>query len=133
MIEFIRILDARIIPSYLVKQVRFVERNAFYAMMQDAYKYPLDYIYAMINPEREIKGYIWYQVNVMNKSIFVNTISICDEWKHTNKTEMIHDFLEEEVGKHGYKKIFFLTDKPSFYEKMGFVKTKEILLMKEFG
>ena len=130
--ELIKIHDARLIPRELVEQVPHMEVEEFYTHMQETWKHLYDFLYAILDEKRCIKGFIWYQVNVMNKSIFINTISICDEWKNQGKVEEIAEFIKKDMLQMGLTKVFFLTDKPSFYEKMGLVKTKEVLLIGDF-
>lgn len=131
MIEFIKVHDARLIPKNLIDQVPRIEVDEFYNHMKEAWKFPNDFLYAIIEEEHEIKGYIWYQVNLMNKSIFINTISICDDWKNTTKLQEIVDIIRKDMKQMSLKKAFFLTDKPSLYEKMGLVKTGGVLLSGE--
>ena len=130
--KLIKVHDARLIPKELIEQVSFVESDEFYNTMKEAWKYPNDFIYAMIDETHAIKGYLWYQVNLMNNSIFINTISICEEWKNTGKVKEIAELIKKDMLQMGLKKAFFLTDKPAFYEKMGLVRSKEVLLMGDF-
>lgn len=132
MIQLIQIHDARLIPRELIDQVRDVEADAFYNHMEKAWQYKHDYIFVVIDELHTIKGYIWYQINGLDNSIFINTISICKEWQNTDKIEAIAELIKEEMANMCVTKAFFLTDKPAFYEKMGLYPTKEILLMGDF-
>jgi N-acetylglutamate synthase-like GNAT family acetyltransferase len=133
MIELIKVHDARLIPKKLVEQVPRADAEKFYNYLKEAWKFKNDFLYAVIDEEHEIKGYVWYQVNMMDMSIFINTISICDEWKNTGKVKEITALIKKDMLQMGITKAFFLTDKPSFYEKIGMSKTEEVLLMGEFS
>ena len=131
--ELIKVHDARLIPRELIEQVPSGNADEFYICLKDAWRFKNDFLYAIIDEDHDIKGYVWYQVNMMNMSIFINTISICDEWKNTGKVEEISKLIRNDMVQMGISKVFFLTDTPSFYEKFGMVKTEEVLLMGEFN
>jgi len=128
----VKVHDARLIPRELIEQVPFTNADEFYKTMREAWKYQNDFIYAMIDERYEIKGYVWYQVNLMDMSIFINAVSICEEWKNTGKVKELAELIKKDMVQMGLKKVFFLTDKPALYEKMGLVKTNSVLLMGDF-
>ena len=131
MIEFIKVYNGRLIPRKLIEQTPRGNAEQFYSYLKDAGKFANAFLYGIIDNEHEIKGYIWYQVNMMDMSMFINTLSICDEWKHTDKLSKIVELIKQEASDMNIHKIYFLTDKPTLYEKFGMCKTKEFLLMGE--
>jgi N-acetylglutamate synthase-like GNAT family acetyltransferase len=132
MIELIQIHDARLIPKVLIDQVESIETGAFYRHMKNVWNFKNDFIFVIVDEAHQINGYVWFQINELDNSVFINTISLCEEWKNTDKILEIGELIKEEMANMCVTKAFFLTDKPAFYKKMGMHPTKEILLMGEF-
>ncbi len=105
--ELIKVHDARLIPRELIEQVPSGNADEFYIYLKDAWRFKNDFLYAIIDEDHDIKGYVWYQVNMMNMSIFINTISICDEWKNTGKVEEISKLIRNDMVQMGISKVFF--------------------------
>jgi hypothetical protein len=120
----------RRIPRELFEQVKDVEFNIDFL-----YRAPSSFIgnvntrfYVLTDDEDKIKGILWAYINLLTESIDVHILSIDKEYQFSDAIEKTLEFIKSWQGENENLKIRIITARPHAYEKLGFVKSKRILL-----
>lgn len=144
-LKFVRIFDPIHIPKYLVEQIknRDYEIDDFYNYQKeinlisdngDIKLNPLNHLYVLVNEENEVKGFVWFSVNPLSKSIFINNFSMHKGyWNKGKAIEFLRDFVLNILKKAKLKQILWHTNYPKHFEKYGFKKSKSILMEYDNG
>lgn len=144
-LKFVRIFDPIHIPKYLVDQIkgRDYEIEDFYAYQKqanlvtdngDTKLNPLNHLYVLVNEDNEVKGFAWFTVNPLSKSIFINNYSMDKEYWHKGKAiEHLKDFVVNILKKAKLNQILWHTNYPKHFEKYGFKRSKSILMEYDNG
>jgi N-acetylglutamate synthase-like GNAT family acetyltransferase len=131
--KFLRLLVPRLIPVHLIQQVK---GRAF--SIEDFYQFneewvedenPYSLIYALIDPDREIVGYLWVVKNTLENSLFINTFSV--EKRYWNRGEAVKkaiDFLHELIKVMKIKSVLWMTTNPRFFQKLGFRRSRDVAM-----
>ena len=129
--KFERCVNANFIPRHLLEQLpdkRF-DPDAFYEFMTIALQSPTQILYLLMTEENVIQGFLWCEINILERVLFVNTLSVDKTlWKNGEMVKLSVAFLKELFNSLGLKKALWLTDRPAMFEKLGFKKSEEILL-----
>lgn len=82
---------------------------------------PLGKVYGVFGSHKnDICGFFWGEGNILDMSLFINTIYVCKEFRKNPKVVgTIFDFLKDHFQSWGFRCILFLTKKPNFYLKRG--------------
>lgn len=132
-LNFVKFLLPSLIPRHLIEQVK---GRAF--SVDDFYKYaqecvdsenPYSLIYALINPDKEIVGYLWMDLNPLDNSMFVNTFSI-DKiyWKKGEAMKKAVEFVKLIANRMKVKTTIWMTTNAKFYERLGFKRCKDVAM-----
>ena len=120
----------RQIPRKLFEQVKDIEFN-----VDLLYKAPSGFInnvntkfYVLINDEDKIKGILWAYINILTEKIHINILSIDKEYQFSDALEKTLEFIRSWQGENENLKIQIMTSRSHAYEKIGFVKSKQILM-----
>lgn len=94
---------------------------------------PYGLIYGVFGQkEKDLLGFVWGEGNVLDQSLFVNTIYVRKDLRRNPKiVGGIFDFLKQEFKVLGYKRMLFFTKKPNFYLKRGCKVFEETCLVIE--
>ncbi len=70
------------IPKYLLEQVRDLpwEVEDFYRQWR-LYEGPFQFLYALVNEEKLVKGVLWLSVMPMSRVLYVNLVSLDREYQ----------------------------------------------------
>ena len=130
-LSFVRLKLPRIIPIDLIESVkgRTFTPEQFYEY-QDAQKNnPYNLLFALVNEQKIIQGYLWAEINSLDGSLFVNTFSIRKEyWGKGQAIPKVIQFLEELKRKTKAKRVFWITTNEKFFLKHGFKRSKNVLM-----
>lgn len=132
-LEFLKLKFPRLIPVELIENVKGKTFTAeqFYKYQEDQVKYnnPGNLLYALIDPEKKIHGYLWAEISQLDGSMFVNTFSIDKEyWFKGKAIPKVTQFLDGLKTKHGCPRIFWITTNEKFFLKHGFKRSKNVLM-----
>lgn len=130
-LEFIRLKIPRVIPIELIEAVkgRTFSADQFYNYQDTQLKNPNNLLYALIDDQKKIQGYLWAQVNGLDGSLFVNTFSIAKKfWGSGKAVEKAKEFLKDLKDKVKAERVFWISSNPKFYKKHGFSQSKNVLL-----
>lgn len=91
------------------------------SVINAAIQSPLGFVYGVFGErDKDIFGFFWGEGNVLDMSLFINTIYVCKSMRKNPKIiGEILDFLKNSFPTWGFKKILFMTKKPNFYLKRG--------------
>lgn len=133
-LSFVRIkVDklVRAIPYELIDSVkgRTFTPEQFYKYQEEQIKNPYNFLYALINTNKKIQGYLWAEKNALDGSLFINTFSINKEyWNKGESIPKVIDFLLELKKELKSPRVFWLTSNEKFFIQKGFKRSKIRLL-----
>lgn len=132
---FIRkLLLAELIPKEWVQEL-FPTGNPkdVFKILNASLQSPYGFIFGVFGTkEKDLLGFVWGEGNVLDQSLFVNTIYVRKNLRRNPKiVGGIFDFLKSEFKVLGYKKMLFFTKKPKFYLKRGCKVFEETCLVIE--
>lgn len=127
--KFIRIFDINLLPKYLVEQVKDLDSERFYSVFENLVNFSNDFIELIVNEQNIIIGFVWYVVDLIDFSLHVNTVSLRKDYQGNGKVLKIFiEKLRNDIKGTKLKKITWCTDRPAFYERMGFKRSNQVLL-----
>ena len=128
--KLVRISDIELIPKHLIEQVEDQkDSKRFYATMAHMVNSPTHFIYVLLDEVNQIRGYFWYEVNILDYVFFINTLSIDKSlWGKKTALRLVADHMQNEMKNLQIPKAFVMTDRPALFEKIGCVKSKSYLL-----
>lgn len=133
-LTFSRLYTFTHIPRYLFEQVKELDAEMIERIYQFGHLFaasPTTFLYVLIDDVNVIHGVLWATVDIIEAIIFVKLFSVDSEYQ-TNRGELLKtgvDFLMDQVTGGAIKKeIRFVTTKPKAYEKIGAVRSKQILM-----
>lgn len=120
----------RFIPRELFSQVKDHTFNIdkIYELAPTFIKNPLVRFYALVDEDSKVKGILWAYVNLLNEKIQVNILSVDKEYQFDNALEKTLEFIRSWQGEDENLKIQIMTTRPHPYEKLGFAKSKQIIM-----
>jgi hypothetical protein len=130
-LEFVRLKLPRLIPLDLIESVkgRTFTPDQFYHYQERQIDNPFNYLYALIDAEKKIHGYLWAESNLLDGSLFVNTFSIDKEyWGKGKAIPKSIEFLRKLKEKSKAPRVFWITTNEKFFLKHGFKRSKNILM-----
>lgn len=132
-LEFLKLRFPRLIPIELIENVKgkTFSPEQFYKYQEEQVKYenPGNLLYALIDQEKKIHGYLWAEISQLDGSMFVNTFSIKkDFWFKGRAIPKVTEFLEFLKKKHMCERVFWITTNEKFFLKHGFKRSKNVLL-----
>ena len=125
--------NVRLIPKELIEAVKgqlfSAEEFYKYQEMNARQENPSNLLYALIGDNNKIEGYLWAELNQLDKTLFFNTFSISKEYWHKGHIiPKVKEFLEALKKKHSCPRIFWITTNDKFFAKHGFKRSKNVLM-----
>lgn len=130
-LQFVRLKIPRVIPQDLIENVkgRTYTVDQFYTYQEQQVDNPFNYLFALIDDNKKIQGFLWAESNIMEGSLFVNTFSIQKEyWGKGKAIPKVVKFLEELKNKTQAPRVFWITTNEKFFLKNGFHRSKNVLM-----
>lgn len=128
---FVRLRIPRLIPLELIESVkgRTFTPDQFLDYQERQVDNPYNFLYALVDPDRKIRGYLWAETNLLDGSLFVNTFSIAKEyWGAGKSLHLVHDFLKKLRKEISCERIYWITTNEKFFIKHGFKRSKNCLM-----
>jgi hypothetical protein len=132
-LRYVRLLVPTLIPSYLIDHVkgRAFTPEEFYKFQEDRSN-PDEHcnlLYGIYDPEKSIVGFIWAEINELDKSLFVNTFSMDKAyWKNGEAMNIALDILQKLIERYRCPRTFWMTTNPKYYQKHGFKLSKNVAM-----
>lgn len=124
-LNFIRIQDFRLIPRYLMEQVKGSDAEIDRILQYNFAKDPLTLLYALADDQNKIKGFLWADIDVLEGVVHVNALSVDKDYQDGKPALEAVRFLQNLIKDSKLKKkITFATTRPKAFERMGFKRTK---------
>ena len=130
-LQFVRLKIPRVIPPELIENVkgRTYTVDQFYNYQEQQVDNPFNYLFALIDDNKKIQGFLWAESNIMEGSLFVNTFSIQKEyWGKGKAIPKVVKFLEELKKTTQAPRVFWITTNEKFFLKNGFHRSKNVLM-----
>ena len=132
-LEFLKLRFPRLIPLSLIENVkgRTFTPEQFYSYQEAQVKHenPGNLLYALIDQQKIIHGYLWAELSQLDGSMFVNTFSIeKDYWFKGKAIPKVIQFLDFLKKKHNCERVFWITTNEKFFLKHGFKRSKNVLM-----
>lgn len=130
-LEFVRLKIPRLIPIQLIEAVkgRTFTSEQFLIYQEKQVDNPGNFLFALIDSEKKIHGYLWAEQNNLDQTLFVNTFSISkDYWGKGIGIKKAIQFLEGLKNKTRAPRVFWVTTNEKFFVKHGFKRSKNCLM-----
>ena len=139
-LKWIRLMTPIHIPRYLVDQVkdRDFSVDRFYKYQEEACIIkegnsfrinPLNHLWALVNQENEVKGFVWFTIDVLSENICIHTYSIDpDFWFQNKAVGKLADFIKGYMKEAQMKRVFWISKYPKHQQKYGFKPSKHVLM-----
>jgi len=139
-LRWVRLFNAVHIPRYLVEQVRdrdysvdeffkYQELNCTIQSKDGPTLNPFSHLYALVDPENIVKGFLWFVIDPLSKDLIINTFSVDKEyWGKGKAVTRLSDHVKEILKKLKIKKAYWLTNYPKHSERHGFKRSKSVLM-----
>ncbi len=130
-LQFVRLKIPRLLPLELIESVkgRTFTPEQFIAYQEQQIDNPGNLLYALIDDDKKIHGYLWCETNNLDGSLFVNTFSISkDFWGNGKGIKKAISFLEVLKEKTKAPRVFWISCNEKFFAKHGFKRSKHVLL-----
>lgn len=130
-LQFVKLKLPRLIPLELIESVKGKTFTAeqFYKDQEAQIHNPYNHLYAMVDKKKKIEGYLWCEVNPIDHSLFINTFSVNKKyWGKGSAIPKAIEFIKSLQEKTKFSRIFWITTNEKFFIKMGFKKSKNVLM-----
>ena len=139
-LKWIRLIYPDVIPKYLVEQLKhrefevedfytFHNLNCLIETEEGKALNPFNHLYAIVDDQRVVKGFLWFTVDPLGKNIFINNFSMDNEYWYGGKAVKLAAKKVKEVMKEAkIKKSYWLTRYPKHSERYGFSQAKDTLM-----
>ena len=136
-LEFLVLKVPSLIPVELIELVKgrtfTTEQFYNYQAKQIKNENPGNFLYALIDKEKIIHGFLWCELNALDGSLFVNTFSISKKFWHKGKIlPKVIEFLKELKKKVKAPAVLWCTTNEKFFQKQGFKRSKIALMEYKF-
>ena len=139
-LRFIRVFSSVHIPRYLVEQIKNknFDIDEFLAYQEENCKDPKsdrlqlndsNHLYVMANDKNSVKGFIWMVIDELTHDLVVKELSVDKSyWEGSETLSVISEFVKELFKKLQLKRILWKTRYPKNSEKLGFKRSREVLM-----
>lgn len=130
---FVKLRIPHLIPVELIENVkgRTFTPDQFYRYQEQQVKFenPGNLLYALVDENKKIQGYLWAEISHLDNSMFVNTFSIHKDYWHKGEVlPKVTQVLDALKKKYNCPRIFWITTNEKFYMKHGFKRSKNSLM-----
>lgn len=130
-LETVRLKIPRLIPVELIEAVkgRTFTPEQFISYQEKQIDNPNNFLYALIDKEKKIHGYLWAELNILDGTLFVNTFSIAKAyWGKGLAIKKAVEFLAKLKEQTKAPRVYWCSTNPKFFQKHGFKLSKVHLL-----
>ena len=128
-LQFIRITNTEMfwmIPRKLFDDIK--DKNYDIELlykMAGQYLSPTSFMFLIIDSESQIKGFLWFYLNLLNKKAQVNILTVDPEYQGSKAIQKTAEFiksLDKDLT------IEIMTSRPKAFEKAGFKKSETLIM-----
>lgn len=130
-LQFVKLKIPRLIPKQLIESVKgktfTVEQ--FFSFQESQADSPYNFLYALVNEERKIHGFLWAEQSMLDGVLFINTFSIDKQyWGKGKAIDLAIRHVEKLKNKLKIHKVLWCTTNDKFFVKHGFKRSKIVLM-----
>ena len=140
-LRWVRLFTSDHIPRYLVEQIAKREYS-----VEDLYTYlegnllrmtkdgptlnPLFHVWALVNPENLVKGFLWFTIDPLSKDMLIQVYSVDSHyWGSKQAVNKLADHMKSLRKGGGMKKIYWITRFPRHSKKYNLKPSDAILMV----
>lgn len=130
-LQFVRLRIPSLIPIELIEMVkgRTFTPEQFYNFQESQVDNPDNYLFALVDEDKKIRGYLYAFKEALDGSLFINTFSIEKKyWGKGKAIDKVTEFLRHLVVKLKCPNVFWCTTNEKFFMKKGFKRSKVSLM-----
>jgi len=141
-LRWVRLFGPLPIPSYLVEQIKnkdfsvsdffkHQEINCIIPGKDGPTLNPFNHLYALVDPNFKVKGYLWFVIDSLSKDVMINTYSLDKSYWGTGKgasIKKLREHIKKITNRLKLKKVYWLTSHPKHSERHGFKRSRSILM-----
>lgn len=130
-LNFKRIFSFQLIPRYLLEQVKDGDwdLDLLYQYGDLVAQHPLTLLYVLADKDYVIKGLLWGAIEPLSKTISIYVLSVDKEYQDRGGPILYaREFARNLKEKMGFKKTEFPTTKPRAFERLGFKRSKVVMM-----
>lgn len=139
-LRWVRLFSPVHIPRCLVEQVRdkdysvddffkYQEINCLMQSKEGMTLNPFNHLYALVDPENCVKGFLWFVIDSLSKEMIINTFSVDKSyWGKGAAVQRLADHVKKIMKKLKIKKVYWLTNYPKHSERHGFKRSRSVLM-----
>lgn len=127
--------DILMVPEKLLCQIGGLEKHTVDAVYENAEVLattPNIWFLLLLNHTKEIKGVLWFTVDIFERQLFVYLFSVDPEYQSCdlNHARWVGEFLFglTQIPADYRRKIQWLTNRPKLYERFGVKRSRRVLL-----
>jgi hypothetical protein len=129
-LKFIKIDDLHLIPRELLSQVRDWDwQPEEVYRVWPLFNNPFNLLYALADPEHQVRGVLWLSILVLQRTLFINLLSIDKAAQGQGFVpKQLHPFMKklcQQLGLRNYKGI---TSRPDGFCRQGFKRDRMVLV-----
>src|SRR5512135_2605719 len=81
-LEFVRLKIPKLIPKVLIENLkgRSYSVESFYKYQESQKDNPFNFLYALIDENKKIQGYLWAGKDILDEALYINAFSISKEY-----------------------------------------------------
>lgn len=131
-LTFVKLRFPRCIPRELIESVKGITftPEKFYDYLEEALPSDSEFLYVLVDDDKRIHGYIWFQVNILDNSIFLNTYSVSKEyWGKGEAIKKAVEFMKKIKDELKASEIYWCTSNSKYFAKHGFRPAKQTLMV----
>ncbi len=139
-LRWVRLFTPVHIPKYLIEQISkrdydiedlyyYMEINCLRSSKEGPTLNPLFHLWALVNPDNIVKGFLWFTIDALTKDIVIQIYSVdSNYWGCKGAVLKLADHLKEIRRKANLNKIYWITKFPKHSYKYGFKQSKSVLM-----
>lgn len=139
-LKWVRLFSTMPVPRYLIEQIskreygvddlfNFLEINCLRQTKEGPTLNPLFHLWALVNPEKQVKGFLWFTIDALTKDIVIQVYSVdSNYWGCKGAVLKLADHLKDIRKKANLNKIYWITKFPKHSYKYGFKQSKSVLM-----
>lgn len=129
--KWIRIYEPSLIPQDYVERVKGRDYSVreFYEFQDFNRNNPCNMLFGYVDDDKQVKGYLWAQINALDSTMFINTLSVDKQfWGNGQAVDEAITFLDKVQERTQARKVIWCTVNKRFFLSKGF-KSCKIWLM----
>lgn len=139
-LRWVRLFTPMHIPKYLIEQIakrdyeiedlyKYLEVNCLRPTKEGPTLNPLFHLWALVDPDNHVKGFLWFTVDSLTKDIVIQVYSVdTNFWGCKGAVLKLAEHIKDIRKKACLNKIYWITKFPKHSFKYGFKPSNSVLM-----